>query len=154
MRAPPVSLPDMFANHLHVKLFSTVAAFRANAEALSINFDDLINVDSVSPFYTASMTPDLAEALVRAKFGHLKADLQPTVAQIQHTHHPYIDIIPSPVFRQRVIQALSVEPPMIDEDDSISIYSALLLMGSCRPKVTYNFISFLDLYSLAAGINT
>ncbi|VUC30007.1 unnamed protein product [Clonostachys rosea] len=117
MRAHPVSLPDMFTNHLHIKLFSTVAAFRANAEAMSINFDDLINVDTVSPFYTASTTPDLAEMVVRTKFHHLKADLQPTVTQIQHTHHPYIDLIPSPTFRQRVIQALSVEPPMIDEDD-------------------------------------
>ncbi|CAH0051453.1 unnamed protein product [Clonostachys solani] len=117
MRAYSLSVPDVYVNHLHVKLFSTVAALRANAEALDINFDDLIIDDTISPFYAASATPDLTEAVVRTKFHHLTADLQPTISQVRHAHHPYIDLIPSRTFRQRVIQAISVEPPMIDEDD-------------------------------------
>lgn len=117
MHAHSLSLPDAYANHLHIKLFSTVAALRANAEALDVNFEDLIIDETISPFYAASATPDLTEAVVQTKFHHLTADLQPTISQVRHVHHPYIDLIPSPTFRQRVIQAISVEPPMIDEDD-------------------------------------
>ncbi|OCL13810.1 hypothetical protein AOQ84DRAFT_282391, partial [Glonium stellatum] len=32
-------------------------------------------------------------------------------------HHPYIDILPFPNFRDRVLAATSTDPPLIDEDE-------------------------------------
>jgi hypothetical protein len=47
----------------------------------------------------------------------INSDLVPTPLQYSHPHELYIDIIPFPVFRDRVITLLSMNPPAFDEDE-------------------------------------
>ena len=99
-----------------------VAALRANAELLTVTFQQLSDPDSVSPFYSGDLGTDAAEkaadaAGVDARFLHLKPDLRPTMAQIQRPHHAYMALFPCPIFRQRMVELTTAEPPMLDEGD-------------------------------------
>lgn len=116
MRVHATTLPDLYANHLRVKLFSTIAAIRANAELLGLTFEQIICPDTESPFY-AGRYADQIHGQHILDLQHLKQDLRPTKSQIKYSHHPYIDLIPCPTFRERCIEMISSEPPMIDEDD-------------------------------------
>jgi hypothetical protein len=48
---------------------------------------------------------------------NINPDLAPTPLQYSHPHELYIDMIPFPVFRDRVITLLSMDPPALDEDE-------------------------------------
>ena len=50
-------------------------------------------------------------------FQHIPHDLRPTAAQRAIPHHPYIDLIPWPTFRTKVLQAKTMTPSLLDEDD-------------------------------------
>jgi hypothetical protein len=104
-----------------MKQFLMIAALRANAELLEVTFQQLTDPDSVSPFYGGDFSTSTKEAVevagVDAQFVHLKPDLRPTVAQLKRPHHPYMDLFPCPIFRQRMIELTTAEPPIIDEDD-------------------------------------
>ncbi|KAH7324297.1 hypothetical protein B0I35DRAFT_423859 [Stachybotrys elegans] len=118
---PGSPLPSVHTNHLRMKQFLMVAALRANAELLEVTFQQLTDPDAMSPFYGGDFstnTPEVVElAGVDAKFLHLKPDLRPTIAQIKRRHHPYMDLFPCPIFRQRMIELTTAEPPIIDEGD-------------------------------------
>ncbi|KAF5706922.1 flavin-binding monooxygenase [Fusarium mundagurra] len=117
---PNSFLPNAYTNHLHMKQFLMVAALRANAELLEVTFQQLTDPDTISPFYVGDFSisnPDITVAGVGAKFLHLKPDLRPTAAQINRRHHPYMDLFPCPIFRQRMIELTTAEPPIIDEGD-------------------------------------
>lgn len=116
MRVHANALPDVYSNHLRVKLFSTIAAIRANAELLGLTFEQIICPDTESPFYAGTYAGNL-HGQHGMDLQHLKQDLRPTRSQIKNSHHPYIDLIPCPTFRERCIEMISTEPPMIDEDD-------------------------------------
>ncbi|KAH6898279.1 hypothetical protein B0T10DRAFT_472192 [Thelonectria olida] len=65
--------------------------------------------------------PDIAYhpsqlSVVRAKFRNLAPALQPTDKQLTFAHHPYIDVIPYKAFRDKVLEALDHEQPLLDED--------------------------------------
>lgn len=118
LRVHPNILPDIYANNLHMQHFSTVAALRANAELLGISFQKLVDPNSVSLFYSKTpLTPEATELVLSQRFQHVKPHLRPTALQLTHSHHPYVDLFPCPIFRQRLIEVLSTDPPMIDESD-------------------------------------
>ena len=111
------SLPDLHANCIRIKQLSGVAAIRCNAEVLGITFEQLCNEDTESPFHDTSVTGGAEIAACAASFQHVSPDLRPTAAQIRHRHHPWIDTIQSPTLRQRLIECISLDPPVVDEDD-------------------------------------
>lgn len=111
------SLPDPHVNCIRIKQLCAVAAARCNAEILGITFEQLCDEDTESPLYDTSVTEDAENAVCAARFQHVGPDLRPTAAQIRCRHHPWIDTIPSPTLRQRLIQCISSDPPMLDEDD-------------------------------------
>lgn len=111
------SLPDPYVNCIRIKQLCAVAAARCNAEILGITFGQLCDEETESPLHDASVTEDAENAACAARFRHVSLDLRPTAAQIRCRHHPWIDTIPSPTLRQRLIQCISSDPPMVDEDD-------------------------------------
>jgi Domain of unknown function (DUF3425) len=111
------SLPDPLANYIRIKQLSAVTAIRCNAEILGITFEQLCNEDTVSPLHDISATEGTENAVCAARFQQVSWDLRPTAAQIRHRHHPWIDTLPSPTLRQRLIECISSDPPVVDEDD-------------------------------------
>ncbi|KAH8822008.1 hypothetical protein F5884DRAFT_769693 [Xylogone sp. PMI_703] len=117
------SLPDIYKNNLRIKQFMFVAACLANAEALGIGLpihDHLCEDDTESPFFKAEISEEVAKRSCTTGFSDLKRDLRPCASQVTHSHHPYIDVLPFPTFRERIIKLACSEPPMIDEDELCS----------------------------------
>ncbi|KAL2861726.1 hypothetical protein BJX68DRAFT_260536 [Aspergillus pseudodeflectus] len=111
------ALPDIYANHLRLKQFTEVAALRASAEAIGLSFDVLTDPDAESPFYRESISKDAAETMVKEEFDNVVPHLRPTIAQIRYSHHPYLDALPFPTLRGRIIEACSLESPLFEEED-------------------------------------
>ena len=114
-RHPPESLPDIYKNNIRIKQFLFVAALAANAESLGLNIEITTQRNAVSPFFKASMSEEVAKAACTTEFSNLKTNLQPCASQMIYRHHPYIDLLPFPTFRERIIKLNYTETPMIDE---------------------------------------
>ncbi|KAJ0421651.1 hypothetical protein BJY00DRAFT_311957 [Aspergillus carlsbadensis] len=97
------ALPDIYANHLRLKQFTAIAALRASAEAIGLSFEVLTDPDAESPFYRESISKDAAEMMIKDEFDNVVPHLRPTIAQIRHSHHPYLDALPFPTLRGRII---------------------------------------------------
>lgn len=111
------SLPDPHVNCIRIKQLCAVAAARCNAEILGITFEQLCGEETDSPFHDTSVTESAENEACATRFQHVSPDLRPIAAQIRCRHPPWIDTIPSPTLRQRLIQCVSSDPPMIDEED-------------------------------------
>lgn len=73
---------------LCVSQYNLILAMASNAAALAIAMEDLRH-DILSPFNTGCSSSQR----------ELPASLQPTAAQRDVNHHPWIDLCPSPAFR-------------------------------------------------------
>jgi hypothetical protein len=111
------ALPDIPRNTIRIKQVLFVAACVANASSLGISLEGL-NCDSAeSPFFRSSVSDSAAKAACLSDFPDLKTHLRPCAAQLMHRHHPYIDVLPFPTFRERLITLTCAKEPMIDEDE-------------------------------------
>jgi hypothetical protein len=112
------ALPNIYANHLRLKQFTIVSALRASAESVGLTFDNLSSSDTESPFYRGPLLTDAAKTIItKETFDYITPHLRPTVAQIRHRHHPYLDVLPFPTLRERIIEACSLDSPILDEED-------------------------------------
>ena len=111
------SLPDIHLNNIRIKQFLYTTACAANAQVLglSFEFEDCDTVESL--FFRESVSKEVAAVACSRDFQHLKTDLRPSPTQLIHRHHPWIDVLPFPTFRERVIKLVCSDPPMIDEDE-------------------------------------
>ncbi|RYP69140.1 hypothetical protein DL771_006234 [Monosporascus sp. 5C6A] len=97
-----------------------ISAQLLNMQHLNITPVLMLDEDAQSPFCLSNEWGSGTEGVPNDENGslrHISPDLRPVVAQRTLSHHPYIDLIPWPSFRSNVIQATSVDPPTIDEDD-------------------------------------
>ncbi|KAF3916560.1 hypothetical protein ABW20_dc0102540 [Dactylellina cionopaga] len=58
-----------------------------------------------SPFVQSYFLNDRSVETVQQKYSHVAGPLQPRVIQCKTPHRPYIDLLPFPVFRERLIAA-------------------------------------------------
>jgi hypothetical protein len=118
MQVHPHSLPDIYTNNFRWKQFSTVAAIRANAESIGLTFEEITHPKSVSPFYYASTLPkDQNQIICSAGFQGIKPHLRPTETQLNYPHHPWLDIFPCPIFRDRYIRLVAMGPSVFNADE-------------------------------------
>jgi hypothetical protein len=118
MRVHAYALPNVYANNLRLKQFTTICALRASIEAVGLDFSMLSNPETESPFYRGSLSKDAAEMIITKEgFDNVVPHLRPTIAQIRRRHHPYLDALPFPTLRERIIEACSLESPILDEED-------------------------------------
>lgn len=111
------ALPDIRRNNIRIKQVLFTAACLANASALGFSSDSATCDNAESPFFRRSVSEDVAKAACLSSFNELKECLRPCVTQMMYSHHPYIDVLPFPTFRERIIKLAYIESPMIDEDD-------------------------------------
>jgi hypothetical protein len=110
-------LPDLRRNNFRMKQAMWVAACVANATHLGLTFAGTNCDDASSPFFRDSISEEVAKTTCQSSFNNLKEHLRPTPSQVLHQHHPYIDVLPFPTFRERLIKLAYMDTPMIDEDE-------------------------------------
>jgi hypothetical protein len=111
------SLPDIRRNNIRIKKVLFVAACVANASSLRLPLESLNNDSTESPFFRDSVLESAAKTACLSNFPALKTHLRPCAMQLMYRHHPYIDVLPFPTFRERVIKFACAKEPMIDEDE-------------------------------------
>ena len=112
------SIPDVHTNHIRMKPLLYVAACIANASILGFSLSQENCEDLESPFFRGSTSESAAKVACLNDFSALSPDLRPSATQLVHRHHPYIDVLPFPTLRERIIKLAYVEEePMIDEDE-------------------------------------
>jgi hypothetical protein len=111
------SLPDAPINNIRIKQVLFVAACVANASSLGLSLDSLNSDSAESPFFRNSVSESAAKTACLSDFPDLKTQLRPCATQLMHRHHPYIDVLPFPTFRERLLKLACAKEPMIDEDD-------------------------------------
>lgn len=107
---------DVYRNFIRHYQECVIEAFRTNCLVVGITESMFCADDAESPFYRPNIerasNPDRVVASVQSSFKSLKYDLRPSCTQIATSHHPYIDIIPIPSVRKRLIELQNE----IDED--------------------------------------
>lgn len=112
------SIPDVHTNHIRMKPLLYVAACIANASTLGLSLTPETCEELESPFFCGSISESAAKVACLNDFSALSPDLRPSATQLVHRHHPYIDVLPFPTLRERIIKLAYVEEePMIDEDE-------------------------------------
>ena len=112
---PP--LPNIYKNNIRLKQLLFAAACVTNASVVGLTLN-AANCDyEISPFFQESISEAEAKMTCFSSFQGLKEHLRPCVSQVMRAHHPYIDVLPFPTFRDRVIKLAYADEPMIDEDD-------------------------------------
>jgi len=83
------------------------------------SIEPLMRDEGVSPFSLGPKTGWHPSQLpvIRAKFDNLTPDLRPCDAQLTFAHHPYLDVVPFRVFRDKTLRALQNDPPLLDEEE-------------------------------------
>ncbi|KAL2820312.1 hypothetical protein BJX63DRAFT_428146 [Aspergillus granulosus] len=113
-------LPDPRMNAIRIQHSSFYAAILANSRAILLVNNEVLQEDGLSPYSVDHVTghkPDQIASARAAFDGLIPQDLRPTDQQLMHPHHPYIDVIPFPSFRHRMMAAVTADPPLIDEDE-------------------------------------
>jgi hypothetical protein len=105
---------DLHLNHIRVNRYCFVAACLANAPLIGVSPEKACGPNSSSPFYLP-YTPEGDIGHTIAKFSNLKEDLRPCGPQICIDHRVYIDLLPFPVFRERVLALLASAPHILNE---------------------------------------
>ena len=108
------ALPGPQQTHIRINQVSFFGACLTNLSMLGLSLEAASLDDCSSPFFRSGIPIDQT---CKMNFKHLKADLQPRHAQIYFNHHPYLDVIPFPEFRERAITFLSMPEPYFDEDE-------------------------------------
>jgi hypothetical protein len=113
----PVELPDIHANTIRITQMSFISAMMNNASLLGLTVDEISSDDADSPFYSARLVQNPTSDGVQGHAANVKQDLRPTRNQMTYSHHPFIDTLPFPTFRERVIASLQANPPILDQKE-------------------------------------
>jgi hypothetical protein len=98
-----------------------------NAATLGISPEAFLSTHSASPFYQPFSTRDFLLATIQG----LPANLRPSVAQLSYPHQAWIDCIPEPYLRSRIIFATCHKPPLLD---CLDLWYDILAGGDSEPQ--------------------
>lgn len=104
---PIYPLPNPSKDGIFFSRQSQVEVVFHNCMKIGLSIEELMTASCQSPWYSpVAMNPSSVLILER-----IPPDLYPTPAQIRLPHHPFIDTIPFPWFRERAIILASMDPP-------------------------------------------
>jgi Domain of unknown function (DUF3425) len=137
--APTLPAPfSPYRNILPITRLSYFASVFTNSSILGFDFALYLSEESVSPLYS----PPPQSPLKTTKTPDLPPSLTPTPLQQKVPHHPYIDVLPFPLFRTRALAALSSSPSLLDEDElcvDLMVNEGLVCEGG-RPWETGSWV--------------
>jgi hypothetical protein len=82
---------------------------------MGVSSESAMEHNRESPFHQAYVSLDYASAV--AQFSHLKSDLRPCAAQIQNSHFIWVDLLPFPEFRERLLALKQADRGIFDENE-------------------------------------
>ncbi|KAH8809093.1 hypothetical protein F5884DRAFT_393352 [Xylogone sp. PMI_703] len=133
---PATQPPSPQQSHIRLNQIAFMAACFANLGMLGMNPKIASLEDCESPFFRPELSQRDSQTLTRtleSDFRHLKSDLRPRVVQLTKSHHPYIDILPFPELRERIITLLHLSPSFFDEEEfcmDLCLKDGLICWGS------------------------
>lgn len=93
----------------------TMTAVLYNAQSLHLDLVKLRTPGYMSPFYRqAGPHDDPQMMLASASKPWIPDHLQPTLAQVLYPHHAFLDVLPFPLLRARLLVMLALMPHAID----------------------------------------
>ena len=104
--AASTALPSPYLNFLDTARTRTLAACIQNARSMGLVISDVMKPFCIAPslFYRPhSASDDPAALLASASNPTIPVNLRPTLAQVLYQHPAFLDLIPIPGFRSRVI---------------------------------------------------
>jgi len=101
--------PPKIGVNLDIAKMGTLQAYLAIAKAIDFSIKNLYDEAAVSPFYQSSNTT----AVVKHR-ADIFPNLRPTQAQIMYSHHPWLDLIPFPSLRVKILTLGLLDPPPFD----------------------------------------
>jgi hypothetical protein len=101
--------PPKIGVNLDIAKMGTLQAYLAIAKAIDFSIKNLYDEAAVSPFYQSSNTT----AVVKHR-ADIFPNLRPTPAQIMYSHHPWLDLIPFPSLRNKILTLGQLDPPPFD----------------------------------------
>lgn len=108
--------PSPWESQIRLQEVCVIAACLENALSLNIPAHEAIVPDRMSPFYCPGGLIKLND------FSNLPESLRPCATQIMTKHRLYIDLIPIPFFRERMISLIatipSLEEPLANDIDN------------------------------------
>ncbi|OKL61198.1 hypothetical protein UA08_03150 [Talaromyces atroroseus] len=111
-------LADPYQNAISLSSVTIVQICILNAYCLGLAPEDVVSADCLSlcsPFYKPVTASDDPKALLAAVTKPtIPKYLQPTLTQILFPHHPMLDLIPLPDFREKAIMLSSTSPAMLN----------------------------------------
>jgi Domain of unknown function (DUF3425) len=111
-------LADPYQNAIQFSNVTIIQICILNAHCLGIAPEDVVNANCLSlcsPFYRPVTASDEPNALLAAvSKPSTPKHLQPTLSQILFPHHPILDLIPLPGFRERAIMLSSTSPALLN----------------------------------------
>jgi hypothetical protein len=101
-------------NYLQCTETSQLLSYFYNAPCIGLEVQDLMHICLKSPFHrpNTTMSDDPQVILAAARKPWIPVHLQPTLAQILIPHHAYLDLLPFPTLRERVITLAATAPPV------------------------------------------
>jgi hypothetical protein len=131
-------MADPYMNGLQQAFVNVYHATMRNSIALRFDLVKLAqcSTEYSSPIYQPDATPQTDMRVLFARSGlprDLPANLRPTRAQYLVPHHPCIDLIPIPSFRDRAIILAATQPEQYSLDDlkaDVYHHDGLLVWGS------------------------
>lgn len=106
-------LPDPSMDGIFLSRQSQIEVVFYNCMKIGLSIEELMKPTCQSPWYSPmSAMPSSVLMLER-----IPPDLIPTPAQIRFPHHPFIDTIPFPWFRERAITLGSMDPPAYNRSE-------------------------------------
>ena len=109
--------------------YSLLRALLQNAKILALDFALLADDDSLSPWTQDHPYPTLTPH-----------DLNPTALQLSTPHHPYLDIIPSPAFRDNILIMVADNP--LEEQFCVELHSGSFTIWGSQPWDTQGMCLF------------
>lgn len=117
----PSRLPDPWTECVHFTRSHIMLACIQNAQSMGLKVEDVLMPEKLasSPFYQPliARTDDPKRLLEDVTSPMTPAHLRPTLPQILYPHPAFLDLIPMPTFRARVITLLATHPHVIDTMD-------------------------------------
>ena len=112
----PTPLPNPYINSLNYTETAIILAMFHNARCVGLEIQDLMHK---SPFYrpNTTMVDDPQALLAAARKPWIPIHLQPTLPQILIPHHPYLDLLPFPALRDRIITLAATAPQLFHPMD-------------------------------------
>lgn len=113
---PPATiypLPNPSTDGIFLSRQSQIEVVFYNSMKIGLPIEELMSPTCQSPWY-APFSPIPSSAITLER---VPPDLIPTPAQLRYPHHPFIDTIPFPWFRERAITLASMDPPAYDRSE-------------------------------------